>query len=723
MTKSRIAVAAAAGLLAFGMVSAQAGEDIKGGSMRRFTKLMEAEWKEVFHDPCTQDWKKNWILDGEKATITNSKTGMTFTAGPKAFNDAHHAVLWTRQDFKGDLKIEYEYTRLDKEIRMVTILYIQAAGSGKPGFEKDISTWAEKRTVPSMKTYFNNMNTYHISYAAFGTKNTVPGRDYIRGRRYMCKGLKGTELDNEYKNTGFFAPGIPHKITIIKRDRDIYMHIKNDQKEMLCHFVNSRFPPITKGKIGLRHMYTRGARYRNFKVSALAEDKKKATVPANEHEIKDLAELSSRIKSAKPGDVLVLPAGTLKNWTVDIRTSGTKDAPITIKGRGRDKTIFTGKSAIRLNGVSYVHLKDFAFSDNTGSAVAFHSTRHCSVSNASFTKIKAGAIVGVAGDGKKNQISSCHFFKNPSKNVVISIGGPRAPVETIIRDNLFEDVPPIGGNGRETIQIGQSQTLHGSVKANTLVENNRFVRCNGEAEIISNKSSGNRYINNLFLECEGELVMRGGSGCTIENNRMENCAGGIRLSGKNHIVRNNVIWKSRGSGVRLMYGVSDTPPAFYQAVSGCTIENNTVVNAKGAGILIGANRGKNLLVSAKVKKKLQGKPKRYGTRFDMTVAPHHNTIRCNVVLSQDSALITADEAPKNTVSDNLIYSLFSKANADGKNHFGPLEFADLDGGNLTLKANKEETAAKGARGKVCEPVHLKKKSKSESSNKALKATR
>jgi parallel beta-helix repeat protein len=715
MTKLTINVAAAAILLAPGMACAQAGEGAKGDAQKRFVELMEADWKEVLHDPCTQDWRKNWTLDGVKAAITNSKDGMDFTAGPKAFNDAHHAVLWTKQDFKGDVKIEYEYTRTDKEIKMVNIIYLQATGSGKPGFDKDISAWAKKRIVPAMKTYFNNMNTYHISYAAFGTKNTIPGKDYIRGRRYMCKGLKGTELDNEYENTGLFAPGIPHKITIIKRERNIYMHIQSGKKEMLCHLINSKFPPITEGKIGLRHMYTRGARYKNFKVSVLAEDNGKADMQSREYRITDLAELTSRIKIAKPGDVLVLPAGTLKDWTVDITSSGTKDAPITIRGQGCDKSVFTGKSAIRLNGVSYVHLKDFGVSDTTGSAVVFNSTRYCSLSHASFTEVKYAPVIKLAGNGQSNQIASCHFFNNPVKNIQISIGGT-APVKTIIRNNLFEDVPPIGGNGRETIQIGQNQPVYGNVEANALVESNRFIRCNGEAEIISNKSSGNRYIGNIFLECEGELVMRGGSGCTIENNRFENCSGGIRLSGKDHIIRNNVIWKSRRFGIRLLYGVSDTPPAFYQAVSGCTIENNTIVDAKGAGIVIGSARGKELLKNPQAKKKLKGNPNRYGTRFEMTVAPYDNTIQRNVVFSQKGDLITTDKAPHNIFKDNLAFSRITKAEADNKYHFAPLVFVDLDGGNLTLKANSEGPAARGARGMVCEPVQLKKP-ESEISNK------
>jgi hypothetical protein len=45
------------------------------------------------------------------------------------------------------------------------------------------------------------------------------------------------------------------------------MHVRNDEKQMLCHWDNQSLPPILAGRIGLRHMYTRGARYRDFRVS------------------------------------------------------------------------------------------------------------------------------------------------------------------------------------------------------------------------------------------------------------------------------------------------------------------------------------------------------------------------------------------------------------------------------------------------------------------------
>jgi hypothetical protein len=239
----------------------------------RYRELAQAKWRQVFHDPCTGKWQDTWLLDGKKATVTNGPDGMTFTAGPTAGDDACHAVLWTKDSFRGDLKIEYQYTKTDRTVRNVTILYIQATGSGDAEHTKDIAAWSDLRTVPSMRLYFNHMNTYHISYAAFRQKNDDSEEDYIRARRYMPdagKGLSGTELENEYTQTGLFKTGVPYRITVIKKGRELFMQIQGDGRERLCHFRGEAFPPIVEGRIGLRHMYTRGARYRDFRVSVPA---------------------------------------------------------------------------------------------------------------------------------------------------------------------------------------------------------------------------------------------------------------------------------------------------------------------------------------------------------------------------------------------------------------------------------------------------------------------
>ncbi|HKJ90755.1 MAG TPA: DUF1961 family protein [Oceanipulchritudo sp.] len=246
-----------------------------GGQSKRtdervsFENSLDADWEEVFRDEGTGNWHDSWILDGEIGTVTNSDKGMRLTAGPERFNDAHHMVLWTRQSFYGDLKIEYEYTRLDDITDFVNILYIQATGSGEESFAEDIMEWKEMRKVPAMRMYFENMHLYHISYAAH--PNNEETQSYIRARRYMPhkNGLKGTELQPDYYPEGLFEKGVPHQITVIKHDRDLLMRVENQDQTAYFHFRNPDLPVIRQGRIGLRHMNTRSALYRNFLVSEI----------------------------------------------------------------------------------------------------------------------------------------------------------------------------------------------------------------------------------------------------------------------------------------------------------------------------------------------------------------------------------------------------------------------------------------------------------------------
>ena len=113
-----------------------------------------------------------------------------------------------------------------------------------------------------MSMYLDHMNTYHISYASFPD-------NHIRARRYMPekRGLNGTDIEPDYFPAGFFKTGVTHKITVVKKARDLFMRIENPEQTLYCHMPNPDLPEITEGRIGLRHMFTRAARYRNFRVS------------------------------------------------------------------------------------------------------------------------------------------------------------------------------------------------------------------------------------------------------------------------------------------------------------------------------------------------------------------------------------------------------------------------------------------------------------------------
>jgi poly(beta-D-mannuronate) lyase len=103
---------------------------------------------------------------------------------------------------------------------------------------------------------------------------------------------------------------------------------------------------------------------------------------------------------------------------------------------------------------------------------------------------------------------------NDSPTLQIEVGS--SPNRHLIDHNHFGPRPPLGRNGGETIRVGYShQSMSNSC---TTVEHNLFDRCDGELEIISNKSCENVYRFNTFLDCAGMFTLRHGNRCLVEGN-------------------------------------------------------------------------------------------------------------------------------------------------------------------------------------------------------------
>jgi len=226
-------------------------------------------WNLQLSDPCTENWQDNWFMDGKLAKVENSEKGMNFIAGPVNRDDAHHAVLWTKKSFKDDIKMEFNYTRTDSQLVNVNILYIQAAGIGTAPYDKDISKWDELREIPTMSIYYNYMNPLHISFAAFPMVNNDPADDYIRVRKYPItndRTFDETEIPPAFFKTGLFLPDVTYKITMIKTISKLFFQVKGEGVEKLFSWELKEGQSPKEGRIGLRHMYTRSAQYRNIKV-------------------------------------------------------------------------------------------------------------------------------------------------------------------------------------------------------------------------------------------------------------------------------------------------------------------------------------------------------------------------------------------------------------------------------------------------------------------------
>lgn len=231
----------------------------------------------LFEDPMTGDWRENWFLDGKEATLRNGDDGLSFAAGTIAkWHDpvkyhAHHAVLWTKREFAGNIRISFEMTRKD-DGDGATLLYIQARGVGTPPYVKDIREWSDRREIPAMAEYYTYMDLLSISF-----------REDLRLRRYPWKDKNG----EWYPDRGLFepkldwhgmAPGESYFVEVEKRDSDLTLRLYTTDRKTLevehtwdtSKGAEHRDPPlIQEGRIGLRHMATRQLGYKNFRVEQL----------------------------------------------------------------------------------------------------------------------------------------------------------------------------------------------------------------------------------------------------------------------------------------------------------------------------------------------------------------------------------------------------------------------------------------------------------------------
>ncbi len=354
--------------------------------------------------------------------------------------------------------------------------------------------------------------------------------------------------------------------------------------------------------------------------------------------------LKAAISAAKPGDTIIIKNGRYHGWSVELDCRGTSQQPILIQPQSVGGVVFTGTSDFLITG-RYVTVDGLRFEqcNFNKNLLYFNRSDHCSIANCVFENSGGDkAAIGISVGAVKNLITHCHFSNIAARCVNLTMNEDiyeyGVPIGNVIRNNHFQDIPDAGVNGRETIKIGTNQPTYGHVVVSTIVEENIFERCDGEAEIISNKCAGNIYRRNVFNQCDGELVMRGGQNCLIEGNRFYSSRGGIRICGTGHVVKDNVIVNSRDTGIRLFYGMTKEQGGHYQAAGQCLIANNTIVNAGRTGIIVGDSRGAD-----QEEKGIQN------------VAPEGNRLLNNIITGSTGDLLLVDHAPNNLVAGNLFF--------------------------------------------------------------------
>ena len=324
---------------------------------------------------------------------------------------------------------------------------------------------------------------------------------------------------------------------------------------------------------------------------------------AKDHLVGTQSEYEKAVEAAQPGDTIVLANGEWRDFEILFTGEGTADQPITLTAETKGQVIISGRSNLRLAG-KYLVVSGLVFRDGhsprnpvisfraSEEELAFHS-RVTEVVIDGFNKperLNQDSWVTLAG--KHNRLDHSYFAGKSNRGVTIGVqlhdrdGSGLVNVENYHRidHNYFGPRPVLGSNGGETIRIGNSwNSLSDSL---TTVENNFFDRCDGEVEIISNKSGGNVFRGNVFFESRGTLTLRHGNGNTVENNvflgnRVPH-TGGIRVINRDQTVRNNYMYGLTGhrfgGGFVIMNGIYDSPINRYHQVDNALIENNSIID-------------------------------------------------------------------------------------------------------------------------------------------------
>ena len=278
-------------------------------------------------------------------------------------------------------------------------------------------------------------------------------------------------------------------------------------------------------------------------------------VTAAEVLVRTQAEYQQAEKAARPGDTIVLANGEWRDFEILFRGEGTADRPITLTAETKGKVLITGRSNLRLAGKHLV-VSGLVFKDGHSPTTAVIAFRRTEGDFAYHSRVTEVVIDGfnkperfnqdswVALYGKHNRLDHSYLAGKDNRGVTVIV---RLNTEESqanhhrIDHTYFGPRPVLGSNGGESFRIGTS--TYSLTDSFTVVENNFFDRCDGEVEIISNKSGSNTFRGTVFYESRGTLTLRHGNNNTVENNVFLGNGvphtGGIRVINKGQVVRNN----------------------------------------------------------------------------------------------------------------------------------------------------------------------------------------
>lgn len=330
---------------------------------------------------------------------------------------------------------------------------------------------------------------------------------------------------------------------------------------------------------------------------------------ATNYLVKDQAAYKERMKRLEPGDKLVLANGVWRDFEIVFEARGEEGRPIALIAQTPGKVIISGRSNLRIGG-DHLIVRGLTFRDGYSPTKEVISFRRDSRTLANNTRLAENVIEHfnkpdrasedhwVAVFGKNNRIDHNAFIgkTNRGPTLVVRLNTPESRENGhVIDHNYFGRRPPLGGNGGETIRIGVSD--YSRTRSETVIARNYFERCDGEVEIISNKSEGNTISENVFYESRGAVVLRHGGDNIVSRNVFYgngvSDTGGVRVINENQTVTENYFEGLRGrkflSALTIMNGVPNSPINRYHQVQNADVSNNTFVDVASIGFAVGSD--------------------------------------------------------------------------------------------------------------------------------------
>jgi poly(beta-D-mannuronate) lyase len=369
--------------------------------------------------------------------------------------------------------------------------------------------------------------------------------------------------------------------------------------------------------------------------------------------VSSASEIETAMQSAQPGDTLLMKTGLWVNERIKFEGHGSEDHPIVLRAESPGSVVLNGYSNLRIAGSHLVvdGLRFVGGRSISGAVIEFRDgssdlAYHCRLTNTSIIdynpEYKGNGYKWVSIYGQYNRVDHCYFSGKTNEETTLVVWFERTDTPPAhfhrIDHNYFGHRPELGVNGGETIRIGTS--TYSLYNSNTLVENNYFEHCNGEIEIISNKSCENIYRGNTFYECEGALTLRHGNRCTVERNFFIGnglpLTGGVRVIGEDHKVINNYFYGLYGSSFKsalpILNGVPNSPLNRYFQVKNALVAFNTFVDCRYS-MIIGA-----------------------GSDNERTLPPQNCTIANNVILTSFTAIRQEHDPIDLTWQGNFVQS-------------------------------------------------------------------